>query len=64
MHLRQWLQDLGAGCLCFVTAVPPAAFIAWLLGLRGWTGAIVFGLSVALISIVVELGLRDTVDGA
>ncbi len=63
MHLRQWLQDLGAGCLCFVTAVPPAAFIAWLLGLSGWTGAIVFGLSVALISIVVELGLRDTVDG-
>jgi hypothetical protein len=62
MHLRQWLQDLGAGCLCFVTALPLAAFIAWLLGLGGWAGAIVFGLLVALISMIVELGLHDTVD--
>ena len=60
VDVRGWTRDLGVSCLAALTAMPLAGFLLWISGLSGLVGAVVFGVSVALISIAVESGFRDS----
>ena len=64
MRWWTWTRDIGASCLAALTALPLAVFLMWILGLSGLLGALVFGVSLALIAMAVEMGFRDSGDSS